>query len=45
MNAPATGIRLHRVDALPLENSFADLPPAFHTRLRGALEQALAEGP
>jgi serine/tyrosine/threonine adenylyltransferase len=34
MNAPETGIGRHRTDALPFENSFASLPPAFYTRLR-----------
>ncbi len=34
MNAPQTGIGCHRTDALPFENSFASLPPAFYTRLR-----------
>lgn len=34
MNAPDFGIGLHRTDALPFENSFASLPPAFYTRLQ-----------
>jgi uncharacterized protein YdiU (UPF0061 family) len=33
MNAPATGIT-HRSDTLPLENSYAALPPAFYTPLQ-----------
>ncbi|WP_136419480.1 protein adenylyltransferase SelO [Herbaspirillum sp. ST 5-3] len=34
MNAPECNIGLHRVDTLPIENSFARLPPAFYTQLR-----------
>jgi len=34
MNAPETGILRHRADDLPFENSFAQLPPAFYTRLQ-----------
>jgi len=34
MNAPETFSGRHRIDALPFENSFASLPPAFYTRLR-----------
>lgn len=34
MNAPDLGIAHHRTDALPFENSFASLPPAFYTRLQ-----------
>ncbi len=34
MNAPETGVHHRRVDTLPLENAFAALPPAFHTRLQ-----------
>ncbi|HEY0845954.1 MAG TPA: YdiU family protein [Noviherbaspirillum sp.] len=34
MNAPDFGVGLHRTDALPVENSFASLPPAFYTRLQ-----------
>jgi uncharacterized protein YdiU (UPF0061 family) len=33
MNAPALSLA-HRVDALPFENSYAGLPPVFHTRLQ-----------
>lgn len=33
MNAPETGLGRHRTDALPFENSYASLPPAFYTRL------------
>lgn len=36
MNAPDIGIGRHRTDALPFENSFASLPPAFYTRLEPA---------
>ncbi|TFW09410.1 YdiU family protein [Oxalobacteraceae bacterium OM1] len=32
MNAPA--VLTHRADTLPFENSFANLPPAFYTRLQ-----------
>jgi uncharacterized protein YdiU (UPF0061 family) len=34
MNAPERSIARHRADALPFENSFASLPPAFYTRLK-----------
>ncbi len=37
MNAPESGraaAPLHRSDTLPFENSYASLPPAFHTRLQ-----------
>lgn len=34
MNAPEFNIGLHRTDTLPIENSFATLPPAFYTRLQ-----------
>jgi serine/tyrosine/threonine adenylyltransferase len=33
MNAPDSGITRYRTDALPFENSYASLPPAFYTRL------------
>lgn len=33
MNAPAPPQLCHRIDDLPLSNSFGALPPAFHTRL------------
>ena len=33
MNSPDNGLR-YRVGKLPFKNSFASLPPAFHTRLR-----------
>ncbi|MGH8807787.1 MAG: protein adenylyltransferase SelO, partial [Noviherbaspirillum sp.] len=34
MNAPGPTALAHRTDALPFENSFASLPPAFYTRLQ-----------
>ncbi len=34
MNALDTGVGRHRLDALPIDNSFARLPPAFYTRLQ-----------
>jgi serine/tyrosine/threonine adenylyltransferase len=34
MNAPTPGLNGLRADQLPLENAFAALPPAFHTRLQ-----------
>lgn len=34
MNAPESSINRHRTDALPFENSYASLPPAFYTRLK-----------
>ncbi|HJV84875.1 MAG TPA: YdiU family protein [Noviherbaspirillum sp.] len=33
MNAPELSFGLHRTETLPIENSFASLPPAFYTRL------------
>src|SRR5690606_30676640 len=34
MNAPTPGpIALHGIDELPINNAFAQLPPAFYTRL------------
>lgn len=33
MSAPHSAARRHRIEALPVENTFATLPPAFYTRL------------
>ncbi len=33
MNAPECSFGLHRTETLPLENSYAGLPPAFYARL------------
>lgn len=34
MTATEPGITRHRIDTLPIENSFASLPPTFYTRLQ-----------